>query len=55
MGRRKIDRSDKVMQAFESTKPIKKRLEELADKKNETVSALIREIIAKFFENREEF
>lgn len=53
MGRKKLDRSDKVIQTFESTKPLKARLEELANKKNITVSALIREILEKHFEERE--
>ena len=30
MGRRKVDRSDKIMQSFETTRPLKVRLEELA-------------------------
>ena len=53
MGRKKVDRSDKVMQTFESTKPLKTRLSNLAEKKQITLSALIREILEKFFENRE--
>jgi predicted DNA-binding protein len=52
MGRRKIDRSNKVMQTFETTKPLKARLETLAKKRNLTVSALIREILERFFEER---
>ncbi len=53
MGRKKLDRSDKIMQTFEATKPLKKRLETQAKKRNITVSALIREILEKHFENRE--
>lgn len=53
MGRKKVDRSDKIMQTFETTKPLKIRLEEAAKKKDITVSALIREILEKFFENRD--
>lgn len=53
MGRSKIDRSNKVIQSFESTKPLKARLEQLASEKNITVSALIREILEKHFENRD--
>lgn len=53
MGRKKIDRSNKVMQTFESTVPLKARLVKAAIKRNITVSALIREILEKFFENRE--
>lgn len=52
MGRKKIDRSDKVIQTFESTKPLKFRLVEIAEKRNITVSALIREILEKYFEER---
>ena len=52
MGRKKVDRSDKVMQTFESTKPLKARLEWAAEKRGITVSALIREILQKAFEER---
>ena len=52
MGRRKIDRSDKIMQTFETTKPLKIRLREQAKEKGLTVSALIREILEKYFEER---
>ena len=55
MGRKKVDRSDKVMQTFETTRPLKVRLEELAAKKGITVSALIREILERHFEERIEF
>lgn len=53
MGRRKIDRSDKVIQSFESTVPLKQRLVDLAEKKNTTVSAVIREILERHFEDRD--
>lgn len=52
MGRKKVDRSDKIMQTFETTKPLKARLREHAKKQNITVSALIREILERFFEER---
>jgi len=52
MGRKKKDRSDKVMQTFESTKPLKERLNLLAKKKGKTVSALIREILERYIEER---
>ena len=52
MGRIKLDRSDKVIQTFESTKPVKARLQKEAQKRNITVSALIREILEQYFENR---
>lgn len=52
MGRKKVDRSNKVMQTFETTRPLKIRLEELAEKRKITVSALIREILEKYFEDR---
>ena len=55
MGRKKVDRSDKVMQTFETTRPLKVRLEELAAKKGITVSALIREILERHFEERIDF
>ena len=53
MGRRKVDRSNKQIQSFEATKPLKARLKVLADQKDMTVSAVIREILEKFFEDRE--
>lgn len=53
MGRRKVDRSDKVMQTFESTKPLKLRLKEYAKARHMTVSALIRYILEKYIEERE--
>lgn len=52
MGRKKVDRTNKVIQSFESTKPLKARLEDLAKKKNMTVSALIREVLEKQIEER---
>lgn len=52
MGRKKVDRSDKIMQTFETTKPLKARLTELALKKHMSISALIREILERFFEER---
>ncbi len=53
MGRKKVDRSDKIMQTFEATRPLKARLEDLAEQRDMTVSAVIRDILEKFFENRE--
>ena len=53
MGRKKVDRSDKVIQTFESSRPLISRLKETAQRKNMTVSALIREILEKYFENRD--
>ena len=53
MGRKKVDRSNKVMQTFESTKPLKLRLKECAIAKQMTVSALIRYILEKYIEERE--
>lgn len=52
MGRKKVDRSDKIMQTFETTRPLKIRLKETAKNRKITVSALIREILEKFFEER---
>ena len=52
MGRKKVDRSDKIMQTFETTKPLKTRLEAHAKKQGITVSALIREILEVYFEER---
>ena len=54
MGRAKLDRSNKVIQTFEATKPLKIRLEAIAEKKNITVSALIRDILEQYIANREE-
>jgi hypothetical protein len=53
MGRKKLDRSDKVMQTFESSKPLVDRLKVTAKERNITVSALIRYILEHYFENRE--
>lgn len=53
MGRKKVDRSDKVMQTFESTKPLKQRLSEEANEKGLTLSALIRDILCRHFEDRD--
>ena len=53
MGRKKIDRSDKVMQTFESTIPLVTRLKETAQLRGISVSALIRYILEHYFENRE--
>lgn len=52
MGRKKVDRSDKVMQTFESTIYLKRRLSDLAKKRGLTMSALIRDILEKQFEER---
>jgi predicted DNA-binding protein len=52
MGRKKVDRSDKIIQTFETTKPLKTRLREQAKTQGLTVSALIREILEKYFEER---
>lgn len=52
MGRKKVDRSDKRIRTFETTKPLEDRLKDLAKKKEVTVSALIREILERFFEDR---
>ena len=52
MGRKKVDRSDKIMQSFETTKPPRERLIEEAKRKEITVSALIRELLEKHFEER---
>lgn len=53
MGRKKVDRSDKVMQTFESSKPLVDRLKTTAQARGITVSALIRYILEHYFENRE--
>jgi hypothetical protein len=53
MGRKKVDRSDKVIQTFESSKPLVARLKDTAKARGVTVSALIRYILEHYFENRE--
>lgn len=53
MGRKKIDRSDKVIQTFESSRPLVDRLKSTAKSRGITVSALIRYILEHYFENRE--
>lgn len=52
MGRKKVDRSDKIMQTFETTIPLKVRLANQAEKRGITVSALIREILEQYFEEK---
>lgn len=52
MGRKKVDRSNKIMQTFETTKPLKLRLQKEAEKRGITVSALIRELLERHFEDR---
>ena len=52
-GRPKVDRSDKMMRSFETSKPLDERLAKAAKSKDMTVSALIREILERFFEDRE--
>lgn len=52
MGRKKKDRSNKVMQSFESTSPLKERLEKEAEERYMSLSALIREILERYFEER---
>ena len=51
-GRPIVDRSNKVMQSFESTIPLKSRLESEAEERKITVSVLIREILERHFEER---
>lgn len=53
MGRRKVDRSDKLIQSFEASRPLIQRLKETAADRGITVSALIRYILEHYFENRE--
>lgn len=53
MGRKKVDRRDKVMQTFEATRPLVDRLRDTAKERGTTVSALIRYILERYFENRE--
>jgi predicted DNA-binding protein len=53
MGRKKVDRSDKVIQTFESSRPLKERLKTTAKERGLTVSALIRYVLEHYFENRE--
>jgi predicted DNA-binding protein len=53
MGRKKVDRSDKIVQTFEASKPLIERLKSTAKGRGITVSALIRYILEHYFENRE--
>ena len=52
MGRKKVDRSDKRIQTFETTIPLQVRLKAEAERQQVTVSALIRTILEQFFENK---
>ena len=53
MGRKKVDRSNKVMLTFESSRPLAFRLRETEKEHNMTVSAFMRYIQEHYFENRE--
>lgn len=53
MGRKKVDRSNKMIQTFESSKPLIDRLKATAKERDISVSALIRYILEHYFENRE--
>ena len=52
MGRKKVDRTNKITLSFEGTIPLKVRLEEEAKKHYMSLSALIRQILEKHFEDR---
>lgn len=52
MGRKKKDRSDKVLIAFEATKPVLRNLKDDAHKRDMSVSEFIRMIIELFYETR---
>jgi hypothetical protein len=52
MGRKKVDRSDKLLMAFEATIPLKQRLLDEANSKYLSVSALIRQILESHYEDR---
>jgi len=52
MGRKKKDRSNKILLAFEATRPLKVRLEEEAERRDMSVSAVIREKLEKSYEDR---
>lgn len=52
MGRKKVDRTNKILIAFEATKPLKERLESEAQERYMSVSALIREKLEKTYEER---
>ena len=53
MGRKKIDRSDKVIQTFESSKPLIDRLKTTAQVRGTTVSALIRYILEHYIKEKD--
>ena len=53
MGRKKVDRSDKIIQTFESSKPLILRLKAVAQERGISTSAFIRYILESYFENRE--
>jgi hypothetical protein len=50
MGRKKVDRSNKLLMAFETTIPLRDRLIEEANNKYMSVSALIRQILEEHYE-----
>ena len=51
-GRPPVDRSNKLLIAFELTRPLKERLEEEAEERHLSLSALIREKLEKSYEER---
>ena len=53
MGRKKVDRSNKFVRSFETTTPLDARLKKEAEKKDITISALIRQIPEEHFEDRD--
>lgn len=53
MGRKKVDRSNKLIRSFETTIFLDTRLRAAALKYNLTISALIRKTLEEYFENRE--
>lgn len=51
-GRPSVDRSNKLLIAFEATRPLKERLEDEAKMRSISLSALIREKLEKSYEER---
>lgn len=52
MGRKKKDRRDKLLRAFETTRPLDDRLKAEAEERYMSVSALIRQILEQHYEER---
>lgn len=52
MGRKKLEKRDSKLVAFEISEPLRQRIREDAFKKDVSFSAMIREILERYYEER---